>query len=176
MFRELGAEVLDADATAREAVAVGAPAWQELRRLYGEEFFNPDGELNRSKVAQLVFADPEARGRLDASSTPGWPRNSRPGWRSWSAGRPLVLVEVPLLFEAGGRGPLTGSSWYGGPGGPNPAASGPGRPRGRRRSRASCRPSGPWRQGGPGRLRGGQRGPLAHPAAGEKNLGRIEKW
>ena len=35
MFKELGAEVLDADAIAREAVAVGAPAWQELRRVYG---------------------------------------------------------------------------------------------------------------------------------------------
>ena len=40
MFQELGAEVLDADAIARDAVAVGAPAWDELRRLYGEEFFN----------------------------------------------------------------------------------------------------------------------------------------
>ncbi len=43
MFQELGAEVLDADAAAREAVAVGAPAWQELRRLYGEDFFHADG-------------------------------------------------------------------------------------------------------------------------------------
>ena len=39
MFAELGAEVLDADAAAREAVAVGTPAWQELRRLYGAELF-----------------------------------------------------------------------------------------------------------------------------------------
>ncbi len=65
MFEELGAEVLDADAAARDAVAVGAPAWDELRRLYGEDYFNPNGELNRSRLAQLVFADPEARRRLD---------------------------------------------------------------------------------------------------------------
>ena len=57
--------MLDADAMAREAVAVGAPAWVELRRLYGEEYFHENGELNRSRLAQLVFADPEARRRLD---------------------------------------------------------------------------------------------------------------
>jgi dephospho-CoA kinase len=57
MFRELGAEVLDADADARQAV--GRPAWRELRRLFGPECFQPDGELNRARVARLVFSDPQ---------------------------------------------------------------------------------------------------------------------
>ena len=61
MFGELGAAVLDADAAAREAVAVGTPAYAELRRLFGADYFKPDGELDRAKVAQLVFTDPEAR-------------------------------------------------------------------------------------------------------------------
>ena len=62
MFQELGAEVLDADAAAREAVAVGTPAWQDCAAFTGRNF-HPDGSLNRARVAQLVFTDPEARQR-----------------------------------------------------------------------------------------------------------------
>ena len=102
MFMDLGAEVLDADQAAREAVAVGAPAWQELRRLYGAEFFYENGTLNRSKLSQLVFADPEARRRLDGLIHPRveaelQARVAELGRR----GKVLVLVEVPLLFETG---------------------------------------------------------------------------
>jgi dephospho-CoA kinase len=105
MFKELGAEVLDADAIAREAVAVGAPAWQELRRLYGEDYFNQNGELNRSKLAQLVFTDPEERRRLDGLIHP----RVEAGLQARVAelgnrGVKLVLVEVPLLYETGREG------------------------------------------------------------------------
>ncbi len=102
MFKELGAEVLDADAIAREAVAVGAPAWAELRRLYGAEFFHENGELNRSRLAQLVFADPEARGRLDGLIHPRVEAELQARVAELARrGAPLVLVEVPLLFETG---------------------------------------------------------------------------
>jgi dephospho-CoA kinase len=102
MFRELGAEVLDADAAAREAVAVGTPAWQELRRLFGEEYFHPDGELNRGKVAQLVFADPEARKKLNDLVHPRVAAALQRRLKELERqGVGLVLVDVPLLFEAG---------------------------------------------------------------------------
>lgn len=102
MFGELGAPVLDADAAAREAVAVGTPAWQELRRLYGEEYFNSDGSLNRAKVAQLVFTDPQARQRLNDIVHPQVARELQARLHELAAqGAALALVEVPLLFEAG---------------------------------------------------------------------------
>ena len=102
MFRELGAEVVDADAAAREAVAVGTPAWQELRRLFGEEYFHPDGELNRGKVAQLVFADPEARKKLNDLVHPRVAAALQRRLKELERqGVGLVLVDVPLLFEAG---------------------------------------------------------------------------
>ena len=102
MFAELGAEVLDADAMAREAVAVGAPAWAELRRLYGEDFFHENGELNRSRLAQLVFADPEARRRLDGLIHPRVEAELQARVAELDRrGVALVLVEVPLLFETG---------------------------------------------------------------------------
>jgi dephospho-CoA kinase len=102
MFAELGAEVLDADQIAREVVAVGAPAWQELRRLYGAEFFNQNGELNRSRLAQLVFADPEELRRLDGLIHPRVEAELKARLADLERrGKALVLVEVPLLFETG---------------------------------------------------------------------------
>jgi dephospho-CoA kinase len=102
MFKELGAEVLDADQVARDAVAVGQPAWQELRRLYGENFFNQNGTLNRSELAKRVFTDPEARRRLEVLIHPLVAQElQRQVTGLERQGVDLVLVEVPLLFEAG---------------------------------------------------------------------------
>jgi dephospho-CoA kinase len=104
MFKELGAEVLDADAAARDAVAVGTPAWVELRRRFGDDYFNPDGALNRSKLAQRVFADPEARRQLDALLHPLVAQELQSKIADLERrGADLVLVEVPLLFETGGE-------------------------------------------------------------------------
>jgi dephospho-CoA kinase len=105
MFAELGAEVLDADQIARDVVAVGAPAWEELRRLYGPDYFNENGELNRSKLAQLVFADPEERRRLDGIIHPRVEAELKARVAELERrGKALVLVEVPLLFETGREG------------------------------------------------------------------------
>ena len=109
MFQELGAEVLDADQIARDAVAVGAPAWQELRRLFGENFFNLNGTLNRSRLAEKVFADSEARRRLDALIHPLVARELQSKVADLERrGVDLVVVEVPLLFETGREGSFDG--------------------------------------------------------------------
>jgi len=102
MFAELGAKVLDADAAARDAVAVGTAAWQELRELFGPEYFLPDGELDRAQVAHLVFTDPEARKRLNAIVHPRVTQElQRQVKELQEQGARLVMVEVPLLYEAG---------------------------------------------------------------------------
>ena len=105
MFQELGAAVLDADEVAHAVVAVGAPAWVELRQAFGPEFFLEDGSLNRPAMARLVFADPEARRRLNAIVHPYVAKEIRERLESLERrGAKLVLVEVPLLFEAGLQG------------------------------------------------------------------------
>ncbi|MGD8704662.1 MAG: dephospho-CoA kinase, partial [Syntrophobacterales bacterium] len=65
-FARLGARVLDADKVAREVVLPGQPAWLKLQQIFGPEYFLPDGEVNRSKLRKLVFADPEKRSKLNA--------------------------------------------------------------------------------------------------------------
>lgn len=102
MFQELGAAVLDADQVARSVVEPGQPAWEELRRTWGSEFFHEDGTLDRAQVAHRVFADPEARRQLNAIIHPWIGREIKARLADLERqGVDLVLVEVPLLFEAG---------------------------------------------------------------------------
>jgi dephospho-CoA kinase len=102
MFRDLGAQVIDADEVARAVVSPGQPAWEELRREFGAEFFLEDGSLHRARMAELVFRDAGARAKLN---TIVHPRVSREMARRLadlaSRGADLVMVEVPLLYEAG---------------------------------------------------------------------------
>lgn len=102
MFQELGAAVLDADAVAHAVVAVGAPAWQELRKAFGPEFFLENGELNRALMARRVFTDPQARERLNEIVHPFVAQEIQGRLQELERqGVKMVLVEVPLLFEAG---------------------------------------------------------------------------
>jgi dephospho-CoA kinase len=102
MFKELGAPVVDADAAARDAVRPGEPAWEELRRTFGPEFFQENGELDRGKMARVAFSDPEARQKLNAILHPEIARLIQERLQQLEdAGVEVAVVEVPLLFEAG---------------------------------------------------------------------------
>ena len=102
MFRDLGAVVLDADEVARAMVAPGQPALAEIRRAFGPEYFHPDGTLDRAKRAERVFSDPKARETLNEIIHPRVTEEIRQRLALLEAdGADLVIVEVPLLFEAG---------------------------------------------------------------------------
>jgi dephospho-CoA kinase len=102
-FARLGAEVLDADKVAREVVLPGEPAWLSLQQAFGPEFFLPNGEINRSKLRRLVFADPEERSRLNAIVHPAVMKeiNRRLEQLTTLAQDAVVVVDVPLLLEVG---------------------------------------------------------------------------
>ena len=102
MFKELGAVVVDADEVARAVVAPGQPAWEEIKRTFGPEFFQEDGTLHRDKMADRVFSDPKARERLNKIIHPQVIGEMARRLRDLeSRGADPVLVEVPLLFEVG---------------------------------------------------------------------------
>jgi dephospho-CoA kinase len=102
MFRELGAEVIDADEVAHGAVSPGQPAWEEVRREFGPDYFREDGSLDRAKMAELVFQDAGARQKLNAIVHPRVTGEIARRLKDLAArGAHLVMVEVPLLFEAG---------------------------------------------------------------------------
>lgn len=102
-FARLGAKVLDADKVAREVVLPGQPAWRKLQQVFGPEYFLPNGEVNRSKLRGLVFADPEERDKLNAIVHPAVMKeiDQRFEQLTASAQDAVVVIDVPLLLEVG---------------------------------------------------------------------------
>jgi dephospho-CoA kinase len=102
MFQDLGAQVIDADEVARNVVAPGQPAWEEIRREFGPDYFQEDGSLDRARMAQLVFQDAGARQKLNAIVHPQVGLEIARRLQGLATqGVNLVMVEVPLLYEAG---------------------------------------------------------------------------
>ena len=96
-----GAPLIDADALSRQLTAAGGAAMPDIEQEFGPAFIAADGSLQRDRMRQLVFAEPEARLRLQALLHP----------RILSAlleqesllinqGKPLVLLDIPLLVES----------------------------------------------------------------------------
>ncbi len=101
MLRALGAEILDADQVAREVVEPGQPGLEEVVAAFGREFLTPDGRLDRRRLADLIFSDPEARRRLNAILHPRILARLQDRIREIAALRPqtVVVVDLPLLFD-----------------------------------------------------------------------------
>ena len=66
MLEHLGAFGLDADALSHQAIARGGPAYTGVVQLFGEWLLSDQGEINRAKLARIVFADPDALAKLEA--------------------------------------------------------------------------------------------------------------
>jgi dephospho-CoA kinase len=95
--------VIDADALARQAVEPGQPALAEIARQFGPEFIGPDGRLLRRELGRVVFADRSALARLEAIVHPRVRRAELEQMRA-AAGHRLIVLDVPLLYEAGMQG------------------------------------------------------------------------
>jgi dephospho-CoA kinase len=66
MFEHLGAYTIDADALTHRTYAKGAPGYQQVIDKFGKWLVNKDGEIDRSKLGNLVFNDGEAMSQLEA--------------------------------------------------------------------------------------------------------------
>ena len=104
-FAALGAVVIDADAIAREVVEVGTPGLGAVGAEFGREVLAADGSLDREAVASLVFADPDARARLNAIVHPLVGQRVAELMGQVAATDPdaVVVHDVPLIVEAGIR-------------------------------------------------------------------------
>ncbi len=66
MLEHLGAYGIDADALANRAIAKGAPGYPLVIEEFGKYILAPDGQIDRARLARLVFTDPQALARLEA--------------------------------------------------------------------------------------------------------------
>jgi dephospho-CoA kinase len=103
LLTERGAVLIDADRLAREVVEPGTPGLAAVAEAFGDGVVGPDGALDRPALAAIVFADPEARRRLDGIVHP----LVRARAAELVAAAPpdaVVVQDVPLLVETGQAG------------------------------------------------------------------------
>jgi dephospho-CoA kinase len=98
MFAELGATIIDTDVIAREVVAPGQPALDEIAAAFGESIIDDNGYLDRSALRKLVFSDDEARKQLEAIVHPRIQDETRR--QSGQDGGDYQIIVVPLLVES----------------------------------------------------------------------------
>jgi len=102
MLRAKGAAVVSADLVGHEVYQPGTAVWDEVVAAFGRDVLTADQEIDRRKLGSIVFADPEARRRLNAITHPPMRRLMaerlddlrRQGVR-------VAVLEAALLIEAG---------------------------------------------------------------------------
>lgn len=106
MLEARGAAVLDADALVHELHAPGTEVYRAILDAFGPDILAPDGTLDRQKLGARIFADPEARRRLEAIVHPALTAEIRRRVEALRReGRTLLcVVEAALLVEGGRRG------------------------------------------------------------------------
>ena len=97
LFAALGVPVIDTDVIAREVVEPGRPALTQVIETFGSEVLGSDGRLDRRRLRERIFADADAKRRLEAILHPAiraeMERQSR------AADGPYQVLVIPLLTE-----------------------------------------------------------------------------
>ena len=103
MFKELGAQVIDADEIARKIVRPGEKAWQDIVEYFGPEILKEDQEINRKKLAGIVFSNKEKLAALNSITHPEITlllKKQINRLKNKYQKNIICIVEAPLLFEA----------------------------------------------------------------------------
>ncbi len=104
MLEDLGAATLRADDISRELLQPGQPVFEQVRAAFGEEYFAADGRLQRKELAELIFADAQARQRLNRIMHPPMVARLREiidEYRRANTPPPMVAIEAAILQQMG---------------------------------------------------------------------------
>src|SRR3990167_8668852 len=99
LFEELGAFTIDADKLAHEALRKDSPVFPQVAALFKDAVKKSTQEIDRKKIAEIVFKDTAKRKRLEAIIHPYV--FSRIVEEAADSLPTVVVIEVPLLFETG---------------------------------------------------------------------------
>jgi len=102
-FKDLGAFILDADLICRKLVEPGQAAWKEIEAVFGKEIFTGSGNLDRRKLADIIFGNPEKKQTLEDILHPKVFEFERVEYDAIRKEHPnaLVIVDAALLIESG---------------------------------------------------------------------------
>lgn len=111
MLAELGAAVINADRLGHELYQPNSPVYSEVVAAFGNGILRPDGQIDRQKLGQIVFADAAALERLDQITHPRiYEIVKRKIEEYRRSGTKIVVLEAALLIEAGWT-PLVDQLW-----------------------------------------------------------------
>lgn len=102
-FKELGAKIIDVDIIAREIVRPQQKAWFKIVEYFGEDILKEDKEINRKKLAQIVFSNQEKLDLLNQITHPEiilLIKRQLNKIKDSSYRNVICIIEAPLLFEA----------------------------------------------------------------------------
>ena len=98
---ELGAVILNADEVGHEAFKPGSEAWRQVVAAFGTEIVTADGNIDRQKLGEIVFGDPESLSRLNQIMHPRIYDMVTAQLEEYRRqGVKVVVLEAPLLVEA----------------------------------------------------------------------------
>lgn len=102
LFVAKGAALVDADVIAREVMLPGHPVLAAAVQAFGETILQPDGTLDRARLGEMVFRDPEALQTLNNLTHPAIRTEIKDRMYALDQEDPqrLVIVDIPLLYES----------------------------------------------------------------------------
>ena len=99
---ELGAVILDADKVGHEAYKPDTGVWREVVAAFGRQIVTPNGDIDRKKLGEMVFGNPESLARLNQIMHPRMYALVKAQLEEYQRqGVDVVVLEAPLLIEAG---------------------------------------------------------------------------
>jgi len=102
MLRAKGAATVYADQIGHEVYRPGTLVWEQVVAAFGRQVVGDDGQIDRGKLGQIVFSDPEARRRLDAITHPPMEQMMAERLEELRRqGTRVAVLEAAILIEAG---------------------------------------------------------------------------
>lgn len=101
-FGERGVAVCDTDKIGHKLLEPGQEAHREVVALFGKQFLDADGRIDRTQLGRTVFQDPDQLQKLNKIMHPRIEKR----WRAWMQeksrdGETVAVIMIPLLFEIG---------------------------------------------------------------------------
>jgi dephospho-CoA kinase len=104
-LKEMGAAVIDADTIVHQIYEPNTEGWRQVTALFGKEILAADGKIDRCKLGKLGFGDQSALKKLNAIVPPLAARQVKTLLELHRRRHDkVVIIEAPLLFEAGWTG------------------------------------------------------------------------
>ncbi|MFC1918366.1 dephospho-CoA kinase [Chloroflexota bacterium] len=108
---ELGAVIIDADKVGHEAFKPDTEAWREVVATFGNQVLTTGGEVDRKKLGEIVFNDPESLSRLNRIMHPRMHEMMKARIEEYQRQRvDVVVLEAAILIEANWT-PLVDEVW-----------------------------------------------------------------